>query len=79
MTVLQRPSKGMNSKCGRNRTVRGEQDDATLEDHRASREAIGKIIKTTQTFPMVISYSRIRVLCLDILNMCSAFTVLQGV
>ena len=67
MTVLQRPSKDSNSKCGRNHTGHQEQDDATLEDHRASRDGTSGSIKAAQTIPMVIPYSRIHVLCLVVL------------
>ena len=75
MTVLQRPLKDLKSKCGSNHTVRGEQDDATLEDHRASR---GGSINAAPTIPTVIPYSRTRVLCLVILDTCNAFNVLKG-
>ena len=68
MTVLQRLSEDMNTKCGRNRIGHREQHDA-LEDHRASRDGIGGDIKAAQPIPMVIPYSRIHVLCLVILEL----------
>ena len=69
MTVLWRSSEDK---------VWREQDNATLEDHRASRDGLGGSIKAAQTIPMLIPYSRIHVLCLVILDMCNAFTVRQG-
>ena len=77
-TVLQRPSKDLNSECGGNHTGHREQDDATLEDHRASRDGLGGIIKAAQTIPTVTPYSPIHVLCLAIIDTCNAFTVRQG-
>ena len=78
MAVLQRPSKDLNFKCGRDHTGHRAQADATLEDHRASRDGISRSIKAAQTIPMVVLYSRIHALCLVIMDMCNTFAVMQG-